>query len=173
MRDSQTAAGGAPPEERYCPYLRRAIAERWAAVWRAVPVALEGADPEGVHQVRVASRRLRAAMDVAAPCFPGQWYRPLQRAAKEITGALGEVRDRDVLIGELEGRLAGADGPEQAALARLIGGLERERAEARAGMEAYLRGLLAGELPGSLARRFGPEAAPAEEPPVGSPENGS
>ena len=36
----------------------------------AVPVAIEGVDPEGVHDVRVASRRLRAAMDVAASAFP-------------------------------------------------------------------------------------------------------
>ncbi|MFM9108775.1 MAG: CHAD domain-containing protein [Chloroflexota bacterium] len=167
-----TAAGPAAEEadERYCPYMRRAIAERWAGVWREVPAALAGEDPEGVHQVRVASRRLRAAMDVAAPCFPRSWYRPLHRAARDITGSLGEVRDRDVLIAELAQRLADApDAPEapdfeRAALERLLARLERERAAARASMEAYLRSLLAGNLPAKLARRFGPEAAPVPAP---------
>ena len=67
-------------------------------VLAAIPIALAGTDIEGVHDVRVASRRLRAAMDIAAPAFPGKWYKPLHRTAKEITGALGEVRDRDVLL---------------------------------------------------------------------------
>ena len=53
--------------------MKALIAERWAAVWHAIPVALESTDIEGVHDVRVASRRLRAAMDIAQPAFPRGW----------------------------------------------------------------------------------------------------
>ena len=74
------------------------IAERWQTVFATIPIALAGTDIEGVHDVRVASRRLRAAMDLAAPIFPAKWYKALNGTAKEITGALGEVRDRDVLL---------------------------------------------------------------------------
>ena len=42
--------------------MRDLIATRWAAVFDALPAAIAGVDPEGVHDVRVASRRLRAAI---------------------------------------------------------------------------------------------------------------
>ena len=59
--------------------------------------------------MRVASRRLRAAMDVAR-LLPGKWYSASHRTAKEITGALGEVRDRDVLLEALKATEARAAG---------------------------------------------------------------
>ena len=89
------------PHQSYESAMRELIARRWAAVWAAIPAAVAGEDIEGVHDVRVASRRLRAAMDVAVACFPAKWYAPLHRVAKEITGSLGEVRDCDVMIESL------------------------------------------------------------------------
>ncbi len=151
------------PEQTYESAMRELIARRWAAVWAAVPVALAGEDIEGVHDVRVASRRLRAAMDVAVECFPPGWYAPLHRVAKEITGALGEVRDRDVMIEYLTRDRANADPLEHPGIDLLIGRLERERISARAEMEAYLRGLLAGGIPREAADRFGPVALPPDD----------
>jgi len=140
--------------------MRELIAHRWREVWRAVPVALRGDDIAGVHDVRVASRRLRAAMDVAVECFSAGWYRPLHRTAKEITGALGEVRDRDVLIVALTGERERAPVEEQPGLDLLLARVERERVSARAEMEEFLRQLIAGDLPDEVVRRFGPAAAP-------------
>jgi hypothetical protein len=134
--------------------MKKLIAERWDAVWRAIPVALEGTDIEGVHDVRVASRRLRAAMDIAAPVFPSGWYRSLHRAAKEITGALGEVRDRDVLLESLLADRESAPLAEHPGIDRLIARIERERAEARVEMERFLDHLLNGPLRGEVERRF-------------------
>ena len=146
-------------EGEFAAAMRKRIGERWGAVWKAVPVALAGEDIEGVHDVRVASRRLRAAMDVAVECFPAEWYRPLHRTAKAITGALGEVRDRDVLLEALAARRAEAAPPERPGIDRLISRVERERTAARAEMERFLQGLLEGDIPGEAARRFGPAAA--------------
>jgi hypothetical protein len=134
--------------------MKALIAERWNAVWRAIPVALEGTDIEGVHDVRVASRRLRAAMDIAAPVFPRGWYRSLHRAAKEITGALGEVRDRDVLLESLLAERESAPLAEHPGIDRLIARVERERAEARVEMERFLDDLVSGPLPREVERRF-------------------
>jgi len=39
--------------------------------------ALEGRDPEGIHDMRVASRRLRAALEVFQDVFPRKRLRPL------------------------------------------------------------------------------------------------
>ncbi len=160
-RKSKRSADGVAvdPGQTYRSAMRDLIAARWGDVWRAVPVALAGEDPEGVHDVRVASRRLRAAMDVAAGCFPSSWYRPLHRAAKEITGALGEVRDRDVLLESLTQERRGAAAAERPGLDRLIDRIERERVAARAEMERFLAGVIEGGVPREAARRFGPLAA--------------
>ena len=137
------------------------IGERWRTLLAAIPIALSGTDIEGVHDVRVASRRLRAAMDIAAPAFPGKWYAALHRTAKEITGALGEVRDRDVLLEALREDRSTAPLVEHPGIDRLIDRVERERVAARAEMERYLRQLLDGPLQGELERRFGASGVPS------------
>lgn len=154
------AAGERMRQLAYREAMTTLIAERWSEVWKAIPAALAGADPEGVHDVRVASRRLRAAMDVAVECFPATWYRPLHRAAKEITSALGEVRDRDVLLEALSAERAQAPATERPGLDRLIERVERERVAARLEMESFLANLLGGGVPGAVAERFGVSARP-------------
>lgn len=146
--------------------MRDLIAQRWGDLWRAVPVALAGTDVEGVHDVRVASRRLRAAMDVATECFPEGWYRRLHATAKQITGALGEVRDRDVLLEFFAEEHLRAKREEWPGLDQLIANVDAERVTARAEMEAFLGGLLDGGVPEQTARRFGPAAAPPPVAPV-------
>jgi CHAD domain-containing protein len=60
--------------------------------------ARTGADMDAVHDMRVASRRLREAMRLLAPVYPARefavWYKRIRR----ITRALGPVRDADVFI---------------------------------------------------------------------------
>lgn len=157
------------PGASYRAGMRELIAHRWGEVWRAVPVALAGEEIEGVHDVRVASRRLRAAMDVATDCFPAAWYRPLHQAAKEITGALGEVRDRDVLLEALAAERAAAPAAEWPGVDRLVERIERERVVARAEMEAFLGGLVERGVPQAVVDRFGPAAAPPAGLAAGGP----
>lgn len=147
------------PAQSYRSAMKELIGARWAAVWKAVPVAIAGEDIEGVHDVRVASRRLRAAMDVAVGCFPDSWYVPLHKVAKEITGALGEVRDRDVLLEFLEHDRESAPPGEQPGLTRLIDRIERERTDAREKMLSFLSKLESKDVVGETVRRFGQAAA--------------
>ncbi len=158
-RSSDRVGRDGEPTGEFVESMRDLIAERWGVVWNAVPVALAGDGIEGVHDVRVASRRLRAAMDVAVDCFPARWYRPLHKTAKEITGALGAVRDRDVLLEVLAEQRESASEPERPGIDRLIERIERERVDARAEMERYLGGLLEGDARDEAGRRFGPAAA--------------
>lgn len=146
--------------ETYRSAMRSLIGERWEDVWKAVPRAVEGTDIEGVHDVRVASRRLRAAMDVAAPAFPTSWYKPLHDAAKEITTELGAVRDRDVMIEYLAGAREAAPPTERPGIDRLIDRVERERVAARKAMETYLETLAEERLRDETRRRF-PVSQPA------------
>ena len=163
-RDAGSATGQQKPTElSFRETMSALIAERWQTVLAAIPIALAGRDIEGVHDVRVASRRLRAAMDIAAPAFPGKWYTTLHRTAKEITGALGEVRDRDVLLEALREDRSNAPLVEHPGIDRLIDRVERERVAARAEMERYLRQLVDGPLKTEVERRFGASGARTSE----------
>ena len=76
--------------------------------------ALDTGDIEGVHDMRVATRRLRAVMELFAPCFPERPYRKALRDVKRLADALGARRDPDVAIAALEriaARLGDADRP--------------------------------------------------------------
>jgi CHAD domain-containing protein/HD superfamily phosphodiesterase len=64
--------------------------------------AKTGEDIEDVHQSRVTSRRLRAALQVYNPCFEKDIVKRWREEVKKITINLGEIRDIDVQIGYLE-----------------------------------------------------------------------
>jgi CHAD domain-containing protein len=48
--------------------------------------------------MRVATRRLRAVMEIFAPAFPRKQHKAALREVKALADALGERRDRDVAI---------------------------------------------------------------------------
>ncbi len=76
--------------------------------------ALDVNDIEGVHDMRVATRRLRAVMEIFAVCFPKKEHRRLLKQVKNLADVLGERRDPDVMIDGLENvasELASADWP--------------------------------------------------------------
>src|SRR3954467_346929 len=75
---------------------------------------LDTTDIERVHDMRVASRRLRAVLEIYAPCFPPEQFKPLLKEVKALADALGERRDPDVLLDQLariERALPKADAP--------------------------------------------------------------
>jgi len=55
-------------------------------------------DIEYIHRMRVASRRLRAALPIFRPCFSKKQYLRWMHGITTITRALGEARDADVQI---------------------------------------------------------------------------
>jgi CHAD domain-containing protein len=63
---------------------------------------LDTSDIERVHDMRVASRRLRAVLEIFAPCFPQGDYKTVLRDVKALADALGERRDPDVHIEDME-----------------------------------------------------------------------
>jgi len=58
-------------------------------------------DIEYIHRMRVASRRLRAALPLFRPCFTDKQYAKWMLEITRITRALGEARDADVQIAHL------------------------------------------------------------------------
>ena len=55
-------------------------------------------DIEHIHRMRVASRRLRAAIPLFGTCFPPKKFRRWMQELQKITRALGDARDTDVQI---------------------------------------------------------------------------
>lgn len=54
-----------------------------------------------VHRARVASRRLKAALDVIEPLTDAGPLRKLARAARKVRKSLGALRELDVMLGQL------------------------------------------------------------------------
>lgn len=95
------------------------------------PVVREGVDPEGVHQARVATRRLRSDLRVYQPLLDATWAGALRSELSWLADTLGRVRDVDVLMMRLQ-RQANELPPADAAAAReLIALLGVEHAAAR------------------------------------------
>lgn len=89
-----------------------------------------GADPEAVHKQRVATRRLRSLLRSVGPrTSDPERAKRVGAELRWLGAALGEVRDRDVLIGYLLDEVA--DLEEAAAFGAVLKLLDGEREEAR------------------------------------------
>jgi CHAD domain-containing protein len=78
-----------------------AVATRADEVWEHEHRVLDTGDIEGVHDMRVATRRLRASMEIFGPCFPKKRHRKALREVKSLADLLGTRRDPDVMIERL------------------------------------------------------------------------
>ena len=91
------------PEEPFAIAAAKVVAVRAAELREHSHGVLDLDDIERVHDMRVATRRLRAVLEVFRPCFPKA--APTRRACaelKDLADALGERRDRDVQIEALD-----------------------------------------------------------------------
>src|SRR3954454_16186199 len=77
------------------------VAVRAAELFEHSANVLDTTDIERVHDMRVASRRLRAVLEIYAPCFPKDQFKPVLREVKALADALGARRDPDVLLAQL------------------------------------------------------------------------
>jgi CHAD domain-containing protein len=89
---------------------------------------------ERVHDMRVATRRLRAALEIFEPCFPEKAYGQALTEVKRLADALGERRDRDVAIAALHGFNDQMAAPDRRGVASLIERLRGEQEEANEGL---------------------------------------
>ena len=101
---------GIDPSVRQASRLAAMLGDRHTALSRQLPEARRGG-VEGVHQARVASRRLREAVPVLGAGVAPDQTREVRKRLRSLTRALGAVRELDValaMIGALE--LAAGDG---------------------------------------------------------------
>jgi CHAD domain-containing protein len=107
----------------------------WLANHAAV---LDGGDIEGVHQMRVAMRRMRSALTILKDALPPDDRQWLQREAKFLIRALGSARDWDVFVDELLQPVMEAR-PQDASLRVLREAVNKQRRLAYERAQATLR----------------------------------
>jgi CHAD domain-containing protein len=95
-------------------------------------------DVERVHDMRVATRRLRAALEIFEPCFPRKRHRKALKKVKALADALGERRDADVEIALLEDLAGGVGEADRDTLLALIAELRDRQREANEALAPYV-----------------------------------
>jgi CHAD domain-containing protein len=84
--------------------IRSVIAQSVAALLYHDPLVRTSGDPEGVHQARVATRKLRSHLRTFGPLLDQEWTEPLRSELGWLALSLGAVRDQEVLLERLRER---------------------------------------------------------------------
>jgi CHAD domain-containing protein len=125
-------------DEPFAVAAARVVRVRASEVFEHSDGVLDVVDIEPLHDMRVATRRLRAALEVFEACFPRKRFRKALKKVKALADALGERRDRDVEIEFLTGFAEAAPESERAALAARIATLRDEQRAANEALVPYL-----------------------------------
>jgi CHAD domain-containing protein len=133
-------------EEPFGHAAARVIEVRAAEVFEHAEGVLDTAEIERLHDMRVATRRLRAALEVFESCFPAKPHRKALKRVKALSDALGERRDRDVAIEFLTGFANEASDADRDALAVLIEQLREEQRRANDDLAPFVKPKRLGKL---------------------------
>jgi CHAD domain-containing protein len=117
-------------ERSYAEAAARIVSVRATELTEHAQGVLDTGDIERVHDMRVATRRLRAALEIFEPCFPAEAYGEALREVKRLADSLGERRDRDVAIVTLSAFNEQMPGPDRRGITSLIEHLRGEQEEA-------------------------------------------
>jgi CHAD domain-containing protein len=121
----------APGKQSALPHLQMMIRRQYEEILAHDPGTRLGSDPEALHKMRVAVRRLRAFLRVARPILDRAWTDELRAELKWVGRALGAVRDHDVLLIHVRGQAETLPSTDVAALGLIVEAIERQRETSR------------------------------------------
>lgn len=129
-----------------------------------------GEDIEALHDMRVASRRLREALEIFEFCFTPKLYDRLYTRVRRVTRALGRARDADVTVDYFSKLLAGSQEViGQIALQDMLRRRVKQQKRRRAEMQHDLDKVRPAELAARFEKAFAHLAQiPASRQPRGS-----
>ncbi len=117
-----------------------------ASALRGAVARLRAADPlarngeaEGVHRLRTSARRLRSELRAFRDLVEPSWREDLERELRWLGGALGQVRDLDVLRDHFATAARDQDGDRSAPLRPLFEALDARHESASKAMRKALR----------------------------------
>ncbi len=119
------------PEPTCGDVVRRAIAKSVVRLIEHDPVMRLDVDPEGVHQARVATRRLRSDLRTFRSLVDPALASSLRDELGWLAGVLGSVRDGDVLLERIRRNAARLPESSRPGADRVLGALAVTREDAR------------------------------------------
>ncbi len=131
----------AAAEETFGQTARAVLLERLHTLLEWPAEVLKHEDSEAVHKMRVASRRLRAALDAYQSCCEPKLFKKVYRTVKKVANALGEARDTDVMLHHLYEQLESLSEDEQEGVRWLIKRLHTYREQKQQELTVVLRHL--------------------------------
>jgi CHAD domain-containing protein len=126
------------PFEPYALAAARTVRVRAEELFAHAEGVLDTSDIERVHDMRVASRRLRAVLEIFEPCFPKGDFKTVLRDVKALADALGERRDPDVHIEAMEGFAAAVQAMNRPGVEALTARLRERQARGNETLAAAL-----------------------------------
>jgi CHAD domain-containing protein len=117
-------------DDAYAEAAAKVVSVRGAELAAHAQGVLDTGDIERVHDMRVATRRLRATLEIFEPCFPAKAYAQALTEVKRLADALGERRDRDVAIAALHNFNDQMAAPDRRGVSSLIEQLRGEQQQA-------------------------------------------
>ena len=154
---------GCTPTSAFARRPRATVSVRAQELFEHAEGVLDTSDIERVHDMRVASRRLRAVLEIYEPCFPRRALRDVLDDVKAWPTRSAQRRDPDVHLAQLEEFAAAVKDADRAGVEVFA---ERVRASRAAGNEALAAALAAIEqtdLRGRLAA-LSAAASPENDP---------
>jgi CHAD domain-containing protein len=127
-----------------------AVEVRAEEVFEHATGVLDVGDIERVHDMRVATRRLRAVMEIFEAAFPKKQHCDTLNDVKALADALGERRDRDVAIDAMTKIGLALTATDRRGIDHLIDELRDEQHGANAELAAALQAMEQGDLRGRL-----------------------
>ena len=131
---SLVAPGSEPPPASNAPvmaHVRWAIAHHVRWLLAHDPGVRLGREPESLHQMRVATRQLRAVLRAAKPLLVPEWADSLREELRWLGQLLGPARDLDVQLTYFREESAKLDARDRRPLTPFIAHLEVQRNNAQ------------------------------------------
>jgi CHAD domain-containing protein len=119
---------------------RKIISAQFAKVRSLEDTVRAGENIEAVHDIRVATRRLRSAFRMLGRYYPKKTVRKLRKPLRALASCLGQLRDLDVLIDNLRTYTATLTIEQQRALDPLLADWQARRAQAHRSLVELLDG---------------------------------
>lgn len=128
------------PESRFRLAAAQVLEERATQITVLSKGVLDVTETEAAEQLWLASRRLRAALEVFRPCLGRSEYREGRTEARRISKAVGKRRDVDVAIAAYDRVREETDPAEAGGIDRVVAMLRREQATANRALAQVVHG---------------------------------
>jgi CHAD domain-containing protein len=126
MEPPEVSPPAVQPDSPAKDVIKSVLSEAIASLLRHDPLVRTSGDPEGVHQARVATRKLRSHLRTFGPLIDQEWSEPLRTELGWLAMGLGAVRDREVLLERLRERARSLPSTDQRSATSLLKLLENE-----------------------------------------------